>query len=227
MSTPPAGDADALAGGRDPALASDPVLSAAGDPRGRRGRPRDPSRDAVILRAAYDVLAETGYEDMTLSAVAARAGAGKATLHRRWPTKEALVLAVIADVGHPPEERALPDTGELRSDLLAVVDSVWLGGAASRLRGLKGMTSAALHSPRLAEALQREVIEQYADAYRGLLRRDVQRGLLAPGVDVDVLAEIVPALATHRLLFADAPPEREYFETVVDRVLLPAATHEA
>ena len=224
MSTPPGGDAAALAG--EPVLALDPTPgpapSTATDPRGRRGRPRDPSRDAAILRAAYEVLAETGYEDTTLSAVAARAGAGKATLHRRWPTKEALVLAVIADVGRPPEAAALPDTGQLRSDLLALVDSAWLGGAASRLRGMKGLTSAALHSPRLAEALRRHVIEPYADAYRGLLRRGAQRGQVAPDADVDVLAEIVPALATHRLLFADAPPGREYFETVIDRVRLPA-----
>ena len=215
VSTPPAGDADRSTPVPDP-------IATAG-PRGR-GRPRDPSRDAAILGAAYDVLAETGYEDMTLSAVAARAGAGKATLHRRWPTKEALVLAVIAHVGPPPEARTLPDTGDLRSDLLALVDSTWLGGAASRLRGLKGLTSAALHSPRLAQALQHEVVEPYTEAYRGVLRRGAQRGQVAPDADVETLAEIVPALATHRLLFADAPPERGYFETVIDDVLLPACT---
>jgi AcrR family transcriptional regulator len=216
VSTPPAGDA----------ARSVPAPGPSGVPErhGRRGRPRDPSRDAVILGAAYDVLAETGYEDMTLSAVAARAGAGKATLHRRWPTKEALVLAVIAHVGPPPEAGTLPDTGDLRSDLLALVDSAWLGGAAPRLRGLKGLTSAALHSPRLARALQREVVEPYVEAYRGVLRRGVQRGQLAADLDTGALAEVVPALATHRLLFADVPPERAYFETVIDDVLLPACT---
>jgi AcrR family transcriptional regulator len=212
VSTPPVEDADP------------PVRAAggAGDERGRRGRRRDPSRDAALLAAAYEVLAETGYEDMALSAVAARAGTGKATLHRRWPTKEALVLAVIADVGHPPEETALPDTGSLRSDLLALVDSAWLGGATSRLRGMKGLTSAAMHSPRLARALRREVVEPYVEAYRALLLRGVQRGQVSPDVDAAVLADVVPALATHRLLFSDVPPGRDWFESVVDRVLLPA-----
>ena len=218
MRTTATEDADAPAG----APAPGPDTTAAG--RGRRGRRRDPSRDAAILAAAYEVLAETGYEDMALSAVAARAGTGKATLHRRWPTKEELVLAVIADVAHPPEEAALPDTGELRSDLLALVDSTWLGGATSRLQGMKGLTSAAMHSPRLAMALRREVIEPYVGAYAGLLRRSVQRGQIAPDTDVAVLAEVVPALATHRLLFSDTPPGREYFETVIDRVLLPACS---
>jgi AcrR family transcriptional regulator len=217
MATPPDRDVDVA---RE---ASDPTPPQGEAPRrGRGGRRRDSSRDAVILGAAYEVLATTGYEDMTVSAVAARAGAGKATLYRRWPTKEALALAVIADIGRPLEGHGLPDTGQLRSDLLALIDSAWLGGPTSRLRGLRGLTSAALHSPRLADALRRQVIEPYTDAYRALLQRAAQRGQIAPDTDADVLAEVIPALATHWLMFADEPPSRTSFETVVDRVILPA-----
>ena len=190
--------------------------------RGTGGRRRDPALDAVIVTAAYDVLAETGYEDMTIAAVAARAGAGKATLYRRWPTKESLVLAVVADIGRPLDEGALPDTGDLRADLLALVDSAWLGGPASRLRGMRGLTSAALHSPQLADALRRQVIDPYTDAYRALLERAAQRGEIAAGADLGVLAEVVPALATHWLMFGHTPPTRTSFETAIDQVLLPA-----
>jgi AcrR family transcriptional regulator len=196
--------------------------AAEGARRGAGGRRRDAALDAVILSAAYDVLAETGYEDMTISAVAARAGAGKATLYRRWPTKESLVLAVVADIGRPMDEDALPDTGELRADLLALVDAAWLGGPASRLRGMRGLTSAALHSPQLADALRRQVVDPYTDAYRALLERAAQRGEIASGADLGVLAEVVPALATHWLMFGDTPPTRTSFETAIDQVLLPA-----
>lgn len=190
--------------------------------RGTGGRRRDAALDAVILSAAYDVLAETGYEEMTIAAVAARAGAGKATLYRRWPTKESLVLAVVAGIGRPLDEDALPDAGDLRADLLALVDSAWLGGPASRLRGLRGLTSAALHSPQLAAALRQQVIDPYTAAYRALLERAVQRGEVPAGADLDVLAEVVPALATHWLMFGGTPPTRASFETAIDRVLLPA-----
>jgi AcrR family transcriptional regulator len=207
-----------------PALDADLAVPAvAGERRrGAGGRRRDAALDAVILSAAYDVLAETGYEDMTISAVAARAGAGKATLYRRWPTKESLVLAVVADIGRPMDEDALPDTGELRADLLALVDAAWLGGPASRLRGMRGLTSAALHSPQLADALRRQVVDPYTDAYRALLQRAAQRGEIAADADLGVLAEVVPALATHWLMFGDTPPTRTSFETAIDRVLLPA-----
>jgi AcrR family transcriptional regulator len=190
--------------------------------RGAGGRRRDASLDAVILGAAYDVLAETGYEDMTISAVAARAGAGKATLYRRWPTKESLVLAVIADIGRRPGRDDLPDTGDLRADLVALIDSAWLGGPVSRLHGLRGLTSAALHSPRLADALRREVVQPYTDAYRALLERAAERGEIASGPGLEVLAEVVPALSTHWLMFTDTPPSRASFETAIDQVLMPA-----
>ena len=159
---------------------------------------------------------------MTVAAVAARAGAGKATLYRRWPTKESLVLAVIADIGRPAGEGSLPDTGELRSDLLALVDSAWLGGPVSRLRGLRGLTSAALHSPQLADALRRQVIDPYTEAYRVLLARAAERGEITLPPGSDVLAEVVPALATHWLMFGGTPPTRATFETAIDRVLLAA-----
>ena len=59
--------------------------------QGRGGRPRDATRDAVIMSAALEVLAEHGYDRMTMDQVAKRAGAGKATLYRRWPSKADLV----------------------------------------------------------------------------------------------------------------------------------------
>src|ERR1700712_1282335 len=86
------------------------------------GRKRDHSRDAEILQAALDVLAETGYDGMTIDMVAARAQAGKATLYRRWPSKAELVLDAVACMKqsdlHPDE---LPDTGTLRGDLLSMI----------------------------------------------------------------------------------------------------------
>src|ERR1700726_2599355 len=79
------------------------------------GRRRDESRDPEILRAALDVLAETGYERMTMDAVAARARTGKATIYRRWASKAQLVVDAVASTGHTGIAAAdLPDTGSLR-----------------------------------------------------------------------------------------------------------------
>src|ERR1700710_1308083 len=83
------------------------------------GRKRDHSRDPEILQAALDVLAENGYDGMTIDMVAARAKAGKATLYRRWPSKGHLVVDAIACMKRSDAAlAALPDTGTLRGDLV-------------------------------------------------------------------------------------------------------------
>src|SRR5689334_4055737 len=81
-----------------------------------RGQPRE----AAILDAAGALLAELGYEALTIDAVAARAGSSKATIYRRWRNKAQLVKAVLdaLDAEHNAE---IPDTGALRSDLVAVL----------------------------------------------------------------------------------------------------------
>jgi len=86
-------------------------------PRG--GRPRDESREQAILDAAIDLLAEVGYEGMSIEAVAVRAKSSKATIYRRWPGKAELVADAMRRRSEPILED-LPDTGSLRSDLLAL-----------------------------------------------------------------------------------------------------------
>jgi AcrR family transcriptional regulator len=188
----------------------------------RRGRKRDPSRDQVILQATLDELVESGYDGATVKAVATRAGAGTATIYRRWPTKEDLVLAAIASLGTPPEARGLPDTGRLRTDLLAVIGSTWLGGAERRTQVFAGLSSVLTSSPRLATAIYAQITEPYADTYRALLHRALERGEFPPGRDLDLLAALVPAMSTYRLIFTADPPDAAFLEAVVDHAVLPA-----
>jgi AcrR family transcriptional regulator len=83
----------------------------------RPGRPRDARVDVAVLEAARTVLAERGFAGATVEAIASRAGVGKATIYRRWPTREALLLAVTtADLPETP----IPNTGDLRQDLLTI-----------------------------------------------------------------------------------------------------------
>src|SRR5438094_4976193 len=81
----------------------------------RGGRPRDPSRDGVIRAAILRLLADSGYAALTMDAVAAEAGVGKATIYRRWRTKTDLVVDTIAEVNRV--EALVPDTGTLEGDL--------------------------------------------------------------------------------------------------------------
>jgi AcrR family transcriptional regulator len=193
-------------------------------PRPRTGRPVDRSRDALILATALDLVAERDYDRMTLDEVAARTGTAKTTIYRRWATKEDLLLAAVRGAGRPPEAEELPDTGSLRADLLAVVDSAWLGGADRRAAVFAGLAPAIRGSERLATAIRAEVTDPYVDVYGRLLRRAIERGEVParPDAAVALLAEVVPAMSTHRLAGDRGPVRRELYVAVIDDVLLPA-----
>src|SRR5437879_2704143 len=81
----------------------------------RGGRPRDPSRDDVIRAAILRLLADVGYGALTMDAVASEAGVGKATIYRRWRTKQDLVVDTISDLNRA--EATPADTGSLEGDL--------------------------------------------------------------------------------------------------------------
>jgi AcrR family transcriptional regulator len=192
----------------------------------RIGRPYDHSSDALILASTLDLLAERDYERVTLDDVAALTGKAKTTLYRRWPTKEDLVLAAIRAAGRPPESDQLPDLGSLRSDLLAVIDSSWLGGPQRRLAIFASLATATRTSQRLAEVVRSEVTDPYVEVYRRLLRRAIDRGEVSANftASIPVLAEVIPAMSTHRLTTGRTPVQREFFVSVVDDVVL-AALH--
>jgi AcrR family transcriptional regulator len=192
----------------------------------RTGRPYDHSSDALILTSTLDLLAERDYERVALDDIAARTGKAKTTLYRRWKTKEELVLAAIRSAGRPPEVQQLPDLGSLRSDLLAVIDSPWLGGGDRRLAIFAGLASATRNSERLAAVVRSEVTEPYVDIYRRLLQRALDTGEVSADVaaGIPVLAEVIPAMSTHRLNAGREPVQRDFFVSVVDNVVL-AALH--
>ncbi|MGL5931030.1 MAG: TetR/AcrR family transcriptional regulator [Dermatophilaceae bacterium] len=205
-------------------MASTPKRTTEETRAGRRtGRPYDHSVDAPVLAEALDLLAHRDLARVTLDDIAARAGVAKTTLYRRWASKEELVLAAIRAAGRPPEEEQLPDGGSLRSELLAVVDSPWLGGPQRRLAIFAGLAAAAQTSERVAEVIRSEVIEPYVAVYHRLLQRSLDRGEIDPEFEprLSVLAEVIPAMSSHRLS-SDRAIDRSYFVSVVDNVVLAA-----
>ena len=192
----------------------------------RPGRPFDHSSDELILTSTLDLLAERDYERVTLDEVAARTGKAKTTLYRRWATKEDLVLAAIRAAGRPPEVDKLPEHGSLRADLLAVIDSTWLGGPDRRSSIFAGLASAMRSSTRLAEVVRAEITQPYVEVYRRLLHRAVDGGEISADFlpSIPVLAQVIPAMSTHRLTSGPEPVRREFFVSVVDDVVL-AALH--
>ncbi|PPI19332.1 TetR family transcriptional regulator, partial [Rathayibacter sp. AY1B6] len=185
---------------------------------------RDPARDGAILTAALDVLAETGYEGMTIDMVAARAKAGKATVYRRWDSKADLVLEALACLkGADLAEDSLPDTGSLRGDLVALIKPHSIEDAERKLHIMSGVVAMISKAPELADAVRTALVEPRARANRFLLNRAIARGEISSDTDVEQLALITPSMVAYRVLLLREPVDRDYLVSLIDTVLLPAA----
>lgn len=182
------------------------------------GRPRNPDIDEQLLRATQDLLVEKGFDRLTMDAVARRCGASKATIYRRWPSKTALVVAAAAALFTAPE---LPDTGDLREDLLACgLAYARHGGRSAQV--LAAVLTASRYDPALRDAARQAIGVPYEGLFARVLARAVDRGEVDGDRDIDILAGVLPAIAYQRTAAIGRPVVEEDVVRVVDAVLLPA-----
>ena len=188
----------------------------------RAGRKRDHSRDAEILETTLAVLAESGYDGLTIDKVAARVGAARATVYRRWPTKADLVLAAIEQLSRVDVNLdRLPDTGSLRGDMVAMILPQTDAEEQFRMKAMAGVAALTFtEEPRLAEVATDASVGPWVAAIETLLQRAVNRGEY-PAADVATLARVVPMMCLSRAI-AKQPITREFSLTVIDSVILPA-----
>jgi len=185
------------------------------------GRKRDHTRDPEILEAALDVLAETGYDGMTIDMVAARAKAGKATLYRRWSSKGELVVDAVACM-KSVDLTTLPDTGTLRGDLVAMIRPHSIDDAQRKLKIMTGLLTMLSKDPELSDTAMAAIMQPRVEANTILLRRAVERGEIPAGTDIETLAVVSQAMATYRVMILRKPVDRAFILSVIDGVILPA-----
>ena len=193
-----------------------------GDERPARvGRKRDHTRNAPILDATLAVLAEAGYEGMTIDMVAARAGTARATVYRRWATKADLVLAAIARLSQTDAGLDhLPDTGSFRGDVIALFVPDTPGDQQVRLQALTALLMLARTDKRFADAATQAGIGPWIEANRVLMQRAVDRGEFGPA-DVETLAQVIPMMCISQAVRHE-PITREFSLALLDGVIIPA-----
>jgi AcrR family transcriptional regulator len=185
------------------------------------GRKRDASRDGDLCQAALELLAEAGYDRLTVDAVAARAGAGKATVYRRWPSKAELVVDAMGRMKGFPEE---VDTGSLRGDL-EVMTCQFGGGDPFQTAVTAGLVSALVHDGDLRAAFAEQFIAPRKARLRGVFERAVARGEIPAQPDFELLTGVLPAMAFHRMITTGLTPDADFALAVIDRIVLPLAQH--
>jgi AcrR family transcriptional regulator len=184
-------------------------------------------REQEIFTATLDLVAEHGYDRLTMDAIAAASRAGKATLYRRWASKAELVVAAVVEL----KSRTTPsprDTGTLRGDLLSGVCAE-MGLDDPRQMAIMSGLSTAIHSdPELREAFVEGFLAPRRIELEQVFQRAVDRGELPDGADVALLATVLPALAVYHTTFATEQVRDPGFMTrVVDQVVLPMTDQHA
>lgn len=191
-------------------------LNSTGGPQRRRGA----VLEEALLDAAWLELTERGYDDMTIDAVAVRAGTSRAVLYRRWPNKQELVLATLVhEVGK--DVVVMPDTGSLRGDvieLLRQANELRVGLATAlmtRLGGFYRQTGRSLADLRAFVLGDRDaVLEQ-------VIQRAIDRGEIEPQQVTDRIARLPVELFRYEILMTLQPLSDSTIEEIVDTIFLP------
>ncbi len=186
-------------------------------------RRSDRSRRA-ILDAALALVGEVGYNRLTIEAIAARAGVGKQTIYRWWPSKAAVLLdasLALADEAKTESDwTGFPDTGDLAADLKSVlratVDQFNDEKYAAPTRAL---TAAGATDPELSARFTEQLLEPQLALYEARLRAAQEAGQLAPDADLRLVVEMLVGPFTYRWLLRTGPLTHAYADALVDRVL--------
>jgi AcrR family transcriptional regulator len=172
----------------------------------------------AIAAAFFEELAQVGYGRLSVDAVARRAGVGKAAIYRRWPTKQAMAVALVSEVAVAAVD--IPNTGTLRGDVrgfLANADTAMRHPRAGRI--VPDLFAEATRNPELADALLAGIRDPRRTKAAQLLRRAVDRGELPEGTDLELGMDFLAGPLYWRLAVIRTPVAEDYLDRLTDRIL--------
>ena len=181
------------------------------------GRPRDERADRAILMATLELMAKKGAHDLRMDDVARRAGVGKATIYRRYRSKDELITAAVAQL---VSEIAVPDTGSTRADLQAL-----MRGAVDVYRGsleaavMPSLVEAMSRDAELARLVREEFLARRRAALQEVLERGIERGDLRRDLDIDLALDVLGGPLFYRLLITGGPIDEQLAQGVVELIL--------
>lgn len=181
------------------------------------GRPRDDSIDATITTATLALLTEDGYSGLTTDAIADRAGVSKATIYRRWSSKQDVVVAAVTSL---TQDLEAPDTGSLEGDLTVIVEELvplYADPATARL--IAALLEHLVRSDELAEAVRASTVRERRRVTRVVLERGIERGEARADADLEVAIDLVAAPFYFRALITGDPIDTTFARDLVQVVM--------
>lgn len=187
-------------------------------------RPRNESIDVAILEAVRGILREQGFGALTIDAVASRAGVARPTVYRRWPSRASLAVAAFQTSETSPRggpgPATPPDTGALRSDLLALVDRLVTGFASMEAVGaMGGIVAEMATNPSFSAEVQEEWLDPDEQVLAVVFERARARGELHHGPDGAIVLSSLAGAVLYRLVVLHQPCPPAWREDLVDLFL--------
>lgn len=182
----------------------------------RRGRPRTEGTRAAVVQALIALVAEQGFAKTSMDEVAERAGVSKATIYRRWPSKDALIVDAHRALLDTTDA---PDTGTLRGDLLALLDRVADVMEQPQITGMmQASVGEMMANAELGEVFRQQVMEPRLQMIHAVFARAHERGDLRPGVDWRTAAYSLIGSNVFRVAFMGEPPDRDANRRLVEMI---------
>lgn len=185
---------------------------------GTRGRRRSERSHQAIIAATQQLLVERGYAGVTIEGIAARAGVGKQTIYRWWPSRAALVLeAYLAGQDAVPPPRP---ARTVRNDVRALLR--WLVAVLAQPTGgrvLAGLVGDLQHDEDLAEGFHRAVVPARRAAMLTALERGRVRGEIREDADLELAVDALHGAVFYRLLLSGEPIDEDFADRLGEQTL--------
>lgn len=188
-------------------------------------RKRGAALEDAILEAAFDELTEVGYTAFTVEGVAARARTGKASIYRRWPTKQELVMDALERRLPTPEQCGVVveiadsmTTVQALREVAEAITSVITSPAGDAMRSIK---CEAMADPELARLVDERFQAPRRQFLISLLQRGVERGEVRPQAATQLVADVLPAVLTHRVILQREPITAHDISEIIEQILIP------
>lgn len=188
-------------------------------------RKRGAALEQAILEAAFAEISEVGYTAFSVESVATRARTGKASIYRRWPTKQELVMDALLQRMPTPEQCGIVldlDESVTTVDALygvaRAIAAVITSPAGDAMRAIK---CEALADPELARLIDDRFQAPRREAMIGLLKRGVARGEVRAGADTVLVADVLPAVLSHRVIMQREPLTEKHLTDIMEQVFIP------
>lgn len=180
----------------------------------RPGRPRSAESHQAMLQATLELLAEVGFDTMSMDAIATRAGVGKTTIYRRYSCKEELVADAIEGLR---QEIAIPDTGSFWDDLDLIIESAAKTTLTPLGRQILSLIlSTASSNPKFARVYWTKYLLPRRQAFRIVIERAKARNEIQADTNSDLVFDVLSGAMLYAQLF---PPANEAFEAYMRRTL--------